>query len=108
MKKMIGVLAVCCAAVACGGSDISTVCEKEAACATKAGQAFSKTKCEDTLTQDSEQAQTAGCSNEYQAFADCVANAVSGASCESLQDTQGFVTSECGAQEKKLSTCLGQ
>lgn len=105
---MIGVLAVCCVAVACGGSDVSAVCQKESDCATKAGTSFSKTKCEDELTQAQEEAQTAGCSAEFQAMADCAASAVASASCTDLDNAGQYLAAECGAQEKKLNTCLGQ
>jgi hypothetical protein len=108
MKTMIGMLVACCLATACSAGDpVSTVCEKEAQCATKAGVAFSKTQCEDQLTQVSEKAQTAGCSDEYQTAADCVAGAVNAASCTDLEtDLSGYLQSECGAEIKKLNTCL--
>ncbi len=74
-------------------------CDKAQECATKAGDAFSRTECEDSLKTDQEKADSLGCSGEYDAYLSCLADLDCGA-------TLSQIDANCGAQTKALLKCL--
>lgn len=101
--SVLGVAFVVLAAPACGGSgDLSSLCSKAQECAEKAGEGFSKTKCENDYKEEAERAETAGCGDEYADYADCV----TGIDFQCSDNAGNKIAAECGGKSNSLKKCL--
>ncbi len=79
------------------------LCSKVQTCAEKSGAAFSQSQCKDDLQQAQEEADTAGCGDEYASYMDCVG----ALDFQCSDDLSAMITAECGAKVKAVAKCTG-
>lgn len=91
-------------AIGCAGeSGGDQFCGRVQQCAERSGAAFSETECRTDLQKLSEQADTAGCGDEYADYMDCVGALEFACS----DDLETMIRTECGAKMKKVGKCTG-
>lgn len=86
---------------ACGDA-ASSLCDQQQTCAEKAGQAFSRTECENNYQVNQEKSDTKGCGDQYDELLSCTADI----DFECSDNVLTKVNSECGAQVQKYAKCM--
>jgi hypothetical protein len=93
------------AASAACGTDAESVAQSYCGhlrdCAEKAGDEFSETECKDELIEATEEAETAGCAEEWDAVLDCVSDL----ELQCSDEADDVIEAECGAKLEAHEDC---
>lgn len=91
--------------VACGSDGADAICDQQQECATKASKSFSVTECKKNNVKAREEADTQGCSDEYDEAESCIAGL--DFECADFQG-DGFgrkSLAECGSKIERYNKC---